>query len=209
VPENIKWTAEKRVENPAGYCQAKMKELSKMSEKLEENYVQLGRAFNRLDNNDSKHSKHQQWLTAFVEEAKAKYRQAEATGKWPVVVQGETFSKDRLQEKIIDASRRLEELGTYSPETANKLAKLKQQHQCLFEEMQRISSLRKKTNRLLADLRDNDRMETSRALKSSLDDLEDAVKSMSKEVNSLSLATLALPTADEKMTRMLTSIIND
>ena len=123
-----------------------------------------------------------------------------------MVVQGETFTKERLEEKIIAAAERLQSLPGSSPETSNRLASLKSQHQQLFEGMKRISSLRRKTENMLTALRLKDSIDGGETLKATLDELEDTVKAMGKEVNALCLATLSLPSVDDELAKSLRSI---
>ena len=190
----IEWTPEKRVKNPMGYCQSKLEELSSLSEMLEGDYIQLRQAYGKVEAEAVKHRQLEKRLVSFLEEAKVNYRQAEETGKWPVVVQGEKFSRERIQEKILESSERIQTLRESLSQTSNRLELLQRKQQQVFEGLKRIVALRRKTEDLISDLRLKKSIEHGDHVKAVLDELEDALSAMRQDAKMLDLKTLATPT---------------
>ena len=190
----IEWTAEERIKNPMEYCQSKLEELSSLSETLEGDYIQLRQAYDKVEAEAVKHRRLKKRLVAFLEEAKVNYRHAEEIEKWPVVVQGENFSRERILEKILESSERIQTLHESLSQTSNRLELLQRKQQQVFEGLKRIVALRRMIEDTMSDLRLKKSIEHGEHVKAVLDELEDVLSAMRQDAKMLDLKTLATPT---------------
>ena len=123
IRQNTEWTAENQALYPIEYCQAKLKDLDTYAERLEVSAHAIAVELNKVKRNMGNDAAQLKQLQAFLSTAKKAYLEAEASGKWPVNINGFAFSQDNAKLKIIEAARKVKELegGVNTPKNQQAL----------------------------------------------------------------------------------------
>ena len=96
--------------HPVEYCQAQLEELQKYSRELEarahEKACAIAAVKRTLGDNDTM----EEALKKFLVEAKKVYKECETANSWPAKLGGFSLSREKTQQKIIDAAQKLAEI---------------------------------------------------------------------------------------------------
>jgi len=108
--QNTQWTVENQALHSVEYCQAQLETATSYGRKIEAvlHEVTVKECSTKRSIEDSESTV--KTIKNFLVTAKTAYRRAEASNAWPVVVNGFSLSKVKAQEKIVDATQRIEPL---------------------------------------------------------------------------------------------------
>lgn len=102
------WTSENIQANPYLFIQDQIRNCDELKAKIEAQTITMTRlnkqAARTVEESDSMITRY----TAFLEQAKVAYKEAETNGEWPVVLNGYKLDEDQLGDRITDALERIE-----------------------------------------------------------------------------------------------------
>lgn len=152
IRQNTQWTLENQALHPVEYCQVQLEELKKLDTKLDvaahKYAVGASEAKQKIADCEA------QILTIdkFLAAAKVAYRQADAANKWPATVNGFTLTKEKMQDKIVEAARKIDPLANQVAARKNVVVALEKRSEKVAVEKKNIAALRERIQSLLSDL---------------------------------------------------------
>ncbi len=103
-----KWSPEAIQRDPYGFIQDQIRDCDKLKAKIESQKIALTRlgkqAARTIEESDGTTNRY----VTFLAVAKKAYKEAEAAGKWPAVVNGFELDEEALSDRIADALERIE-----------------------------------------------------------------------------------------------------
>ena len=106
--QNNTWTSENIQKNPYLFIQDQIRRCDELKAKIEAQDITMVRlnkqASRSVEESDSMITRY----TAFLEQAKPAYKEAEVSGKWPVTINGFKLDEEQLVDRIADALERIE-----------------------------------------------------------------------------------------------------
>ena len=199
IRQNNTWTPENRAHHPIEYCQAQLEELQKYSRELEarahEKACAIAAVKRTLGDNDAM----EQNLKKFVAEAKQAYRDCEATNGWPVMLGGYSLSREKAQDKIIDAAQKLSEIQMKVKSKQNQLVALEKTLKITQNEQKRIVTIREQIQNTINDLRIKKVIEGDDGIVASLNAIEDSMGVLGVDFDDPKIESIIQ--SDEKSTR--------
>ena len=210
IRQNTEWTAENQRLHPIEYCQAQLAELDKYGEKLEVSAHTLAVELNKVRRNMGNDAEQLKQLQTFLATAKKAYLEAEATGKWPVNINGFALSQENAKLKIVEAARKVKELeaGTNTP--LNHEAMLQKKLEKIQAEQQRVVKLREKVQRTINDIRTQQVIDGNNGIADALNAINDSIGALgTSEDAAPSLEDLAKPTSKASIEQEFDAIIRN
>lgn len=108
IRQDSTWTSENIQKNPYLFVQDQIRNCDQLKAKIEAQnitMVRLGKqAARSVEEADAMIARY----TAFLAQAKTAYKEAEATGNWPVTLNGYRLDEEQLGDRIVDALERIE-----------------------------------------------------------------------------------------------------
>lgn len=102
------WTSENIQKNPYLFIQDQIRNCDQLKAKIEAQNITMTRlgkqAARSIEEADAMTARY----TAFLQQAKAAYKEAEASGSWPVTLNGYQLDEEQLGDRIADALERIE-----------------------------------------------------------------------------------------------------
>lgn len=166
--QNSEWTPENQAKHPIEYCRAQLEELEKFSTQLEVSSHKWAVNRSTAQRKISESETRIKALQKFLEEAKTAYREAEKTDHWPMQVNGFDLSKEKAQEKIVEASQKVDPAKQVIATQRRLLVILEKKLAQVAEEKKRIVMLRERIQTTINDL-------NARTVLNGEKDIEDAL----------------------------------
>ena len=142
IRQQTTWTSENIAKNPYLFIQDQIRQCDSLKAKIEAQSITLTRmgkeAARKVEEADGMKARYTRFLAA----ANAAYDEAEASGKWPVAVNGYEMDEDELGDKMDDAQTRIE-----------LAEKEKTQNTAIGKKVEIRQGILKKKKRELANLR--------------------------------------------------------
>lgn len=199
IRQNNTWTPENRAHHPIEYCQAQLEDLQRYSRDLEarahEKSCAIAAVKRVLGDNDTQEKN----LKKFIGEAKTKYKECEAANTWPVMLGGYTLSREKAQEKIIDAAQKILELQSTTANKKNQLTALEKTLSVTQNEQKRIVKIREQIQNTINDLRIKKVIDGDDGVVASLNAIEDTMGVLGVDYDDPKIESIVQP--DEKTTR--------
>lgn len=199
IRQNNTWTPENRAHHPVEYCQAQLEELQRYSRELEarahEKACAIAAVKRTLGDNDAM----EQSLTKFLADAKKVYRDCEAANSWPAKLGGYALSREKTQEKIVDAAQKLAEIQSKTGSKKNQLVALEKTLKVTQNEQKRIVKTREQIQNTINDLRIKKVIEGDDSIIASLNAIEDNMGALGSNYDDPKLESIIQP--DEATTR--------
>ena len=197
--QNTTWTPENRAHHPIEYCQAQLEELQRYSRELEarahEKSCAIAAVKRTLGDNDAMTKS----LTKFIADAKKAYKECEAANSWPAKLGGYSLSREKTQEKIIDAAQKLAEIQSKTGSKQNQLVALEKTLKVTQDEQKRIVKIREQIQNTINDLRIKKVIDGDDSIVASLNAIEDSMGVLGTDYDDPKVESLVQP--DEKTTR--------
>ena len=197
--QNNTWTPENRALHPVEYCQAQLEELQKYSRELEarahEKACAIAAVKRTLGDNDTM----EEALKKFLVEAKKVYKECETANSWPAKLGGFSLSREKTQQKIIDAAQKLAEIQLKTGSRKNQLVALEKTLQVTQNEQQRIVKIREQVQNTINELRIKKVIEGDNSIVASLNAIEDNMGTLGVDYDDPKIESIIQP--DEKTTR--------
>jgi len=199
IRQNNTWTPENRALHPVEYCQAQLEDLQRYSRELEarahEKACAIAAVKRTLGDNDAMEGN----LKKFIAEAKKAYRECEAANSWPATLGGYSLSREKTQDKIIDAAQKLAEIQLKTGSKKNQLVALEKTLAITQSEQKRIVKIREQVQNTINDLRIKKVIEGDDSIVASLNAIEDNMGTLGVDYDDPKVESIVQP--DEKSTR--------
>ena len=120
-------------------------------------------------------------------------RMAEAAGQWPAKIGGYSLGRERAQEKIVEAARKIPELEANIAARNNRLAALHKKMERVNAEQKQLVELRGRVQATLRALETKQVIEDDAGIAAALAAIGDSMGALAPEDDNPSLADLAAP----------------
>lgn len=199
IRQNNTWTPENRALHPVEYCQAQLEDLQRYSRELEarahEKSCAIAAVKRTLGDNDAMEKN----LKKFVVDAKKAYRECESANSWPAKLGGYSLSREKTQDKIIDAAQKIAEIQLKTGSKKNQLVALQKTLAVTQNEQKRIVKIREQVQNTINDLRIKKVIEGDNSIVASLNAIEDNMGTLGVDYDDPKIESIVQP--DEKTTR--------
>ncbi len=175
IRQNNTWTPENRAHHPIEYCQAQLEELQKYSRELEARAHEKSCAIAAVKRTIGDNEAQEQGLSKFLVEAKKAYKECEAANSWPAKLGGFSLSREKTQEKIIDAAQKIVEAKSKTANKKNQLVALEKTLKITQNEQKRVVKIREQIQNTINDLRIKKVIDGDDSIVASLNAIEDAM----------------------------------
>ena len=199
IRQNNTWTPENRTRHPIEYCQAQLDDLQRYSRELEARAHEKSCAIAAVKRTLGDSDTMAQNLRKFLSEAKKVYRECEAANSWPAKLGGYSLSREKAQEKIIDAAQKLNEIQSKTGSKQNQLVALEKTLAITQAEQKRIVTIREQIQNAINDLRIKKVIEGDDSIVASLNAIEDSMGTLGVDYDDPKIESIIQP--DEKATR--------
>ena len=199
IRQDNTWTPENRALHPVEYCQAQLEELQRYSRELEarahEKACAVAAVKRTLGDNDAMEKN----LKKFIAEAKKTYKECDAANSWPATLGGYSLSREKSQDKIIEAAQKLAEVQAKTAGKKNQLVALEKTLVVTQNEQKRIVKIREQVQNTINDLRIKKVIEGDNSIVASLNAIEDNMGTLGVDYDDPKIESIVQP--DEKTTR--------
>lgn len=199
IRQNNTWTPENRAHHPVEYCQAQLEDLQRYSRELEARAHEKSCAIAAVKRTLSDNEAMEQNLKKFIVDAKKTYKECEAANSWPAKLGGYTFSREKTQEKIIDAAQKLADIQLNANSKKNQLVALEKTLKITQNEQKRIVKIREQVQNTINDLRIKKVIDGDDSIAASLNAIEDNMGTLGVNYDDPKIENIIQP--DEKTTR--------
>ena len=199
IRQNNTWTPENRAQHPVEYCQALLETLQQHSRNLEARVHETSCAIAAVKRTIGDNDSMEQNLKNFLDDAKKTYKECEAANKWPAKVGGYTLSREKTQEKIVDAAQKLSEMQLKVNSKKNQLTALEKKLKRQQDEQKKIAKYREQVQSKINDIRTEKVINGDDGIVASLAEISDNLKSLGTDYDDPKIEDLVQP--DEKKTR--------
>lgn len=197
--QNNEWTAENQAKHPVEYCQAQLKSVEEMAKKLEVEQHKLNTAraeYNRkvAENNDVIKKMSGQLATL-----KDLYREAEASGVWPITFNGFQLSQQKTKEVMVQTNEKLKAAQEQAPKLQNLLSRIDRRLGEIQKEQVRLVQTREKINMTLSNLQTKQVIEGEHGISDALKALNDSMESLGDSFEEPSFEDLSAGTRENEV----------
>lgn len=199
IRQNNTWTPENRASHPIEYCQAQLEELQRYSRELEARAHEKSCAIAAVKRTLGDSDTMAQNLKKFIAEAKQAYKECEAANSWPAKLGGYSLSREKTQDKIIDAAQKLSETLTQTMSKQNQLVALEKTLKITQDEQKRIVKVREQIQNTINDLRIKKIIDGDDSIVASLNAIEDTMGTLGANYDDPKIESIIQP--DAKTTR--------
>ena len=138
-------------------------------------------------------------LKNFIADAKKTYKECEAANSWPAKLGGYTFTREKMQEKIVDAAQKLTDIQLSANNNKNKIVALENKLKRQQNEQKKIVKYREQVQSKINDCRTDKVINGDDGIIASLNEISDNLNSLSTDNDDPKVEDLIQP--DEKTTR--------
>ena len=132
-------------------------------------------------------------------EAKTTYKECEAANSWPAKIGGYSLSREKTQEKIVDAAQKIAEIQSRTESKRNQLVALEKTLKITQDEQKRIVKIREQVQNTINDLRIKKVIDGDDSIVASLNAIEDNMGTLGVNYDDPKIESIVQP--DEKATR--------
>ena len=199
IRQNNTWTPENRAHHPIEYCQAQLEDLQRYGRELEARAHEKACAIAAVKRTLGDSDTMEQNLTKFLADAKKTYKDCEAANSWPAKLGGYSLSREKTQDKIIDAAQKLSEIQAKTGSKKNQLVALEKTLKITQDEQKRIVKIREQIQNTINDLRIKKVIEGDDSIVAALNAIEDSMGVLGVDYDDPKIESVIQP--DEKSTR--------
>ncbi|MBR4172008.1 MAG: hypothetical protein IKR48_10190 [Kiritimatiellae bacterium] len=207
IRQNTSWTAENRALHPIEYCQAQLEELTVHARRLEASAHEVATKQSEVRRTMGDNEAMVTNLAKFLDEAKKAYRACEASNSWPVVLGGYSLTKEKAQDKIIEASQRLSPLRSRLATQKNQLVHLEKKASAISNEQRRLENLRERVQSTISDLKVKTVIDGNSSVADSLNAIHDAMGSLGVDFDAPKVEDVLAPGAELSREAMFEKIM--
>ena len=193
IRQDTKWTPENQARHPIEYCQAQLDVLSGYADSLDAQRHRCAVARNKALRGISDAEMQLADIAKFLDVSKAAYREADASGNWPVVIGGFSLSKEKAQKKIVEAAERRPVLRGVIVRNKNMIVALDRKLARIAEEQRNVVKVKEKTQMTLDGLNLKNVLDGDAGIADSLKALNDALGSIGTDYDDPPIDDLIVP----------------
>lgn len=194
IRQNTEWTPENQTKYPLEYCNAQLETLDRLAEKLavaaHVNATERNRVQRELKENEEALGR----LRTLLETMKATYREAEASGQWPVNINGYTLSREQAGEKMVETRDTIQEIEKKQATRQNSLTTMENEQRRIKQEQESALDTRKQVEQTINYLRTNQAALGSKEIAGKVKEIAASVTALGVDPNSPSPEALSTPT---------------
>lgn len=207
--QDTEWTAENQAKHPIEYCQAQLKQVDDMAQRLETevhklNVLRAGQD-RKAKENDATAAKMEKQLA----ELKAAYRDAEAAGSWPMSYNGFQLPQQKAQKFIVETNARLTAAREQSVPIKNVLARIDRRLAEIQKEQVTLVRTKEKLNVTLSALQAKNVVEGEKGISDALEAINDSIGSLSGWTEDLSFEDISAGTPEMEISSAFDEIMAD
>lgn len=191
--QNSTWTPENQKLHPIEYCQAQIEEIAKMSKQQDVALHRYLSAKSDLNRRISDAETQVKSFGDFLATAKAAYRAADATNQWPMTVNGFKLTKEKAQEKIVEAANRLPILRQSIATFKANLVKLERKIDAANVEQRALVKVRENLQTTITNIRTQQIVDGEKGITDAINALNASIEALNPDVNDVSLDDLIVP----------------
>lgn len=195
IKQNTQWTAENQAMHPIEYCQAQLEETRKMAERLDVQQHTLLVTKNGLKRKIENLETEEKQLKAFLDKAKAAYREADAADAFPMKLNGYDVSREKAQSAIVEANKKLQAATSQISPNRNSLARIEQRLTQITQEQRKVVAMREKLEMTLSDLKTKQVIAGEKGIGDALKALDDSMTALSQSANEPDSLDIMVPDA--------------
>lgn len=205
--QDTEWTAENQAKHPIEYCQAQLKQVDDMAQRLETevhklNVLRAGQD-RKAKENDATAAKMEKQLA----ELKTAYRHAEAAGSWPMVYNEFQLSQQKAQKFIVETNARLTAAREQTAPIKNVLARIDRRLAEIQKEQVTLVRTKEKLNVTLSALQAKDVVEGEKGISDALAAINDSIGSLSGWTDDLSFEDISAGTPEMEVSSAFDEIM--
>lgn len=193
IRQNTKWTAENQALHPLEYCQAQLTELERHASQLDvaahKIAVSQSTTRRRIADAEAKAAETEKFLA----KAKDAYRAAEAANSWPMSLNGFALSKEKAQEKIVEAANRIPTLKQDGAALKNTLRLLDKRAEAIVAGRTQLAVVRERIQHTINDLNTKKVLDGEKGISDALNAIADSMAGIGGNVDEPSLDDLMAP----------------
>lgn len=193
VRQNTQWTAENQALHPVEYCQAQLEEVAKCAKRLEVQAHQVAVAQSAAKRKISEAEGQIASLTKFLDLAKSVYREADATNKWPMTLNGYQIGKEKAQQTIVETYQRLQMYNNNVATQKNNQRKLDAKLQQVALEQKNLVVLREKIQAAISDIQMKKLVDGEKGIGDALNAINDSMNALAGDSREPTLDELIAP----------------
>ena len=199
IRQDNSWTPENRTRHPIEYCQAQLEEIQRYSNELEARAHEKGCAIaavkREVDNMEAMSKAYDKFLT----EAVVKYEECETSNSWPATAGGFLLSREKMQDKMIDAAQKIAENKLRMVSKKNQIVYLEKTLKATQDEQKRVGKIREHIQNTISDQRIKKVIDGDNSIVAALNEIEDAVGRLGVSYDDPPIESIVQP--DDKTTR--------
>ncbi len=197
VRQDSTWTSENIQRNPYLFIQDQIRQCDSLRAKIEAQAITLTRMGKESARKVEEANGMIARYTRFLALCNAAYDQAEASGKWPVTVNGYEMDEDELGDKIDDAATRIELAKTDSKKYAAIGKKVEIRQGILKKKKRELANIRLKLVQQAEQVKMNAALAEIEGLQGVLETISDMMIEVDEDPTKLSIDDLTTEDPDE------------
>ena len=207
IRQSTTWTPENQVQHPVEYCQAQIEEVSRLSKAHDALLHQLLTVKSSLGRTIEDSSAQVAVLDKFLVEAKAAYRKAEASNSWPMTLNGFTLSREKAQERIVEAANKLPTLRQRTENAKSNLTRIEKKIDAAHAEQRKLVALRERLETTITDIKTRKILDGEKGISDTLNAINDTLNALVPQDGSPSLDDLTAPDAKAEKEKSFAAIM--
>ena len=196
IRQQTTWTSENIAKNPYLFIQDQIRQCDSLKAKIEAQSITLTRmgkeAARKVEEADGMKARYTRFLAA----ANAAYDEAEASGKWPIAVNGYKMDEDELGDKMDDAQTRIELAEKQKAQYSATGQKVEIRQGALKRKRRELSNLRLKLVQQAEQVKMNAALAEIEGLQNVLATIIDMMVEIDEDPTKLSIDDLAAGDTD-------------
>jgi hypothetical protein len=197
--QNSEWTAENQAKHPIEYCQAQLKAVDEMAKKLEVEQHKLNTTRAEQNRKVSENADIIKKMSEQLSTLKASYREAEASGTWPITFNGFQLSQQKTKEFIVQTGEKLKAAQEQAPKIQNLLSRIERRLGEIQKEQINLVQTRDKINMTLSNLQTKQVIEGERGIADALKALNDSMESLGGSLEDPSFEDISAGTRESEL----------
>ena len=207
--QNNTWTSENIQKNPYLFIQDQIRRCDELKNKIEAQDITMVRLGKQAARSVEESTSMITRYTTFLEQAKPAYKAAEASGEWPVVINGFKLDEEQLVDRIADALERIE-LAKKDQETGATIArKTEMRRGVLKTKKKELASLRLQLVQQGEQVKMNSQLAEIEDLASTLGVMKDMMLEIEEDPTLASLEDLTAEDPNALRKRSIQTFLDD
>ena len=199
IRQNREWTPENQALHPIEYCQAQLEKLAEHASKLDAQAHKYAVAKSQAIRAVSDAEAQLADIAKFLEEAKRAYKDAAASGEWPVTIRGFALSKEKAEEKIVASAEKRPNLQSTIARKKALIVQLDKKSDRVSEEQRNVVKTKERIQMVLNDLNLKKVVDGDNGITDALNAINDSIGALGTNHDDPSVDDLIAPDKASKI----------